>query len=201
MDDVFVHSKQRSEHISHLIKVFCQCRLYRICLNPEKCKFMVRQGKVLGHIMSRHGISTDLDKIQVILDLKIPKSPRDVQMFMGHCGYYRHFIYMYAKIARPLYKLLVKFEWTQDCGVSFEKLKKALVSTPILRAPVWDKVFHVNIDASAYAINCILTQPGEFNKDFPIAYVSRQLIAKKNYTTTEQEGLKMIYAIKKFRYC
>ena len=75
------------------------------------------------------------------------------------------------------------------------------MSAPILRAPVWDKVFHVHIDASAYAIGCILSQPGEFNKDFPIAYASRQLIAaEKNYTTMEREGLTMIYAVKKFRY-
>ena len=63
MDDVCVHSNQRSQHIDHLSKVFCQCFLYRIFLNPEKCKFMVRQGKILGHIVSRHGISTDLEKI------------------------------------------------------------------------------------------------------------------------------------------
>ena len=66
---------------------------------------------------------------------------------------------MYAKITRPLYGLLVNFQWTNECKVSFEKLKKALVSAPILRAPVWDKVFHVHIDASAYAIGCLLTQP------------------------------------------
>ena len=186
MDDFCVRSKQRSKHISYLINVFCQCCLYCICLNPEKCKFMVHQGKILGHIVSKHGTSRDLEKIQVILDLKIPKIPRDIQVFMGHCGYYRRFIYMYAKIARPLYGLLVKFDWTQGCEVNFEKLKKALVSAPILRAPVWDKVFHVHIDASSYAIGCILTQLGEFNKDFSIAYASRQLIAaKKNYTTIE----------------
>ena len=75
------------------------------------------------------------------------------------------------------------------------------MSAPILRAPVWDKIFHVHIDASAYAIGCILTQPGEFNKDSSIAYASRQLIAaEKNYTTIEREGLTMIYAVKKFRY-
>ena len=84
---------------------------------------------------------------------------------------------MYAKIARPLYKLLVKFEWTQDCEINFEKLKKAIVSAPILKALIWDKVFHVHIDASAYAIGCILTQLDMFNKNFPIAYAGRQLIA------------------------
>ena len=201
MDDLCVHSKERTDHIEHLIKVFVQCRVYRICLNPDKCKFMVRQGKILGHIVSKNGISTDMDKIKVIIELPIPRGPRDVQVFMGHCGYYRRFIYMYAEIARPLYGLLVVFVWTEECEESFEKLKKALTSAPILRAPVWDQIFHVHIDASAYAIGCILAQPGEFNKDFPIAYASRQMIAaEKNYTTTEREGLTMVYAVKKFRH-
>ena len=45
MDDLCVHSGDRGEHIDHLRKVFEKCRVYRICLNPDKCKFMVRQGK------------------------------------------------------------------------------------------------------------------------------------------------------------
>ena len=70
-----------------------------------------------------------------------------------------------------------------------------LVTALVLRAPNWAKIFHVHIDASAFAIGCILTQPGEKNMDFPISYASRQLnSAEKNYTTTEREGLSMIYA-------
>ena len=120
---------------------------------------------------------------------------------MGHCGYYRRFIFMYAVIAKPLYALLVQFEWTDECEEAFNKLKKALISAPILRAPDWNKVFHVHIDASNFAIGCILAQPGEHNMDFPISYASRQLnSAKKNYTTTEREGLTMVYAVKNFRH-
>ena len=154
MDDLCVHSKDRLDHVDHLRKVFEQCRIYRICLNPEKCKFMVRQGKILGHIVSRNGISTDMDKIRVIVDLPRPENPKGVQIFMGHCGYYRRFIYMYAMIARPLYALLVVFVWTDECDLAFEKLKTALVSAPILKAPDWTKPFHVHIDASNYAIGC-----------------------------------------------
>ena len=105
------------------------------------------------------------------------------------------------KLQKPLYALLIVFEWTDDCEVSYEKLKQALVSAPILKAPKWDKVFHVHIDASAFAIGCILAQPHEQNMDFPISYANRQLnSAEKNYTTTEREGLAMVYAIKKFRH-
>ena len=115
---------------------------------------------------------------------------------MGHCGYYRWFIFMYAVIAKPLYALLVQFEWTNECKEAFNKLKKALIFAPILRAPDSNKVFHVHIDAS---IGCILAEPGEHNMDFPISYASRQLnSAEKNYTATEREGLTMVYAVKKF---
>ena len=42
MDDLCVHSIDRMDHIQHLIKVFQQCQIYCIYLNPQKCKFMVR---------------------------------------------------------------------------------------------------------------------------------------------------------------
>ena len=71
----------------------------------------------------------------------------------------------------------------------------------ILRAPMWDKIFHVHVDASNFAIGCILAQPGDHKMDFPVSYASRQLNeAEKNYTTTKREGLGMVYAVKKFRH-
>lgn len=199
MDDLCVHSLLREDHILHLEKIFEKCRIYRICLNPEKCKFMVCQGKILGHIVSKNGISTDMDKIQVIVTLPQPINARGVQCFMGHCGYYRRFIFMYASIAKPLYTFLVIFDWTDECEQAFHKLKEALISAPILRAPNWNLIFHVHIDASSFAIGCILTQPGEHKMGFPTSYASRQLnAAEKNCTTTEQEGLTMVYVVKKF---
>ena len=77
----------------------------------------------------------------------------------------------------------------------------ALVSAPILKAPDWNTPFHVHIDASNFAIGCILAQPSEHNMDFPISYASRQLnMAEKNHTTTEREGLTMVYVVKKFHH-
>ena len=96
---------------------------------------------------------------------------------MGHCGYYRRFIYMYAVIAKLIYALITRFEWTDECEQSFEKLKTALISAPILKAPENSKIFHVHVDASSYAVGCILDQPGDNHMDFPICYASRQLNA------------------------
>lgn len=69
---------------------------------------------------------------------------------MGHCGYYIKFIYIYAKIAKPRYSFIVVFEWTEKCKKSFKKLKQALISTSILKAPDWIKIFHVDVDASCF---------------------------------------------------
>ena len=62
-------------------------------------------------------------------------------------------------------------------------------------------MFYVHVNALAYAVGCVLAQPGEKNMYFPISYASSQLnSAEKNYTTTEREGLSMVYAVKKFRH-
>ena len=173
MDNLCVHTLKREDHVPQLRQVFDKCRVYRICLNPNKCKFMVRQGRILGHIVSANGIATDEEKIKVILELPRPEDYKGVQIFMGHCGYYRRFIYMYAEVAKPLYALHIIFEWTEECEESFHKLKQALVTAPILGAPDWNIPFHVHIDASSFAIGCILAQPHEGNIDLPICYASR----------------------------
>ena len=125
--------------MAYLQKVLGKCQVYQIYLNPEKCKFMVCQGKILGHIVSKNDISTYLDKISVIVKLPRLVNPKGVQIFMGHFGYYRHFIYMYAEIARPMHALLVVFDWSPKCEISLKTLKKALIIAPILRAPDWNK--------------------------------------------------------------
>ena len=118
---------------------------------------------------------------------------------MGHYDYYHRFVYMYVDISLPLYALLIVFEWTNEYEQDFQNLKNALIFAPILKAPYWNKTFHVHIYTLAYAIGCILAQPHENNMDFPVSYSSSQLNnAKKNYTTTKREGLLMVYAVKKF---
>ncbi|MCO5605341.1 hypothetical protein L7F22_059523 [Adiantum nelumboides] len=78
MDDLCVHFLIRLKHIEHLTKVFEKCRLYRIFLNPEKWVFMIKQGKILGHIVSKNGISPNMEKILVIVELPRPLRVKEV---------------------------------------------------------------------------------------------------------------------------
>ena len=76
MDDLCVHSKDFLDHIQHFKLVFEKCKVYQIFLNPYECVFMVQQGKILGHIMSKNGISTNFDKIKIIVELPTPRTPK-----------------------------------------------------------------------------------------------------------------------------
>ena len=135
------------------------------------------------------------------MDLPRPTNVKEVQDFMGNYGYYCRFIYMYDMITKPIYGLITTFDWTDECEQSFEKLKTALISAPILRSLIYSKTFHVHVDASTYVVGCILAQPGDNHMDFPILYASRQLNnTERNYSTTKQEGLGMIFVIKKYRH-
>ena len=110
--------------MNQLRSIFEKYQLYRLCLNPKKCVFKVRQGKILGHIVSKNDICTDEEKIKVIVNMPRPKNAREVQAFMGHYGYYPRFIFQYASIAQPLYALIVAYDWTDECEQSLSKAEK-----------------------------------------------------------------------------
>jgi hypothetical protein len=59
LDDIKVYSKQRDDHPKHLKHIFERCKKYGISLNPKKRIFVVSEGKMLGHVISKDVISID----------------------------------------------------------------------------------------------------------------------------------------------
>jgi hypothetical protein len=87
---------------------------------------MLNAGIVLGHHISYVGIGVDLEKIEVIVNMEVPSSQREVRSFLGHVGYYRYFIENFTKNVSPLFKLLAKeveFYWNNTFQIAFETLK------------------------------------------------------------------------------
>ncbi|KAI5658431.1 hypothetical protein M9H77_27224 [Catharanthus roseus] len=79
------------------------------CLNNLSASyFMVTEGIVLGHKVSKEGIEVDKAKIDLIANLPPPKSVKQIRSFLGHAGFYRRFIKDFSMIARPLTNLLSK---------------------------------------------------------------------------------------------
>ncbi|GJZ81627.1 reverse transcriptase domain-containing protein [Tanacetum coccineum] len=202
MDDFSVFGNSFQNCLSRLDHMLQRCEDTNLSLNWEKSHFMVKEGIVLGHKISKKGIEVDKAKIDVIAKLPHPTTVKGIRSFLGHAGFYRRFIQDFSKISRPMTHLLEKntpFIFSDDCIRAFQTLKDRLTEAPILIAPNWDLPFELMCDASDFAIGAVLGQRHE--KHFrPIHYASKTLIeAQMNYTTTEKELLAIVYAFEKFR--
>ncbi|GKA97260.1 reverse transcriptase domain-containing protein [Tanacetum coccineum] len=201
MDDFSVFGDSFSTCLSHLEKMLKRCEDTNLVLNWEKSHFMVKEGIVLGHKISKSGIEVDRAKVDVIAKLPHPTTVKGVRSFLGHAGFYRRFIQDFSKIARPMTHLLEKetpFFFSKECIESFNTLKRKLTEAPILIAPDWDLPFEIMCDASDFAIGAVLRQ--RKNKHFqPIHYASKTMTeAQAHYTTTKKELLAVVYAFEKF---
>jgi len=201
MDDFSIHGESFDQCLHHLELVLQRCKEKNLTLNWEKCHFMVQEGIVLGHAISKKGIEVDKAKIDIIKGLPPPKNVKDIRSFLGHAGFYRRFIRDFSKIARPLTNLLgkeVPFVFTPECLKAFECLKEKLVSAPIIHSPDWTLPFELMCDASDYAMGAVLGQRIN-NEPHVIYYASRTFNdAQLNYSTTEKEFLAVVFALEKF---
>ncbi|KAJ9556024.1 hypothetical protein OSB04_010638 [Centaurea solstitialis] len=202
MDDFSGYGTSYDDCLQNLEKILKRCEETDLVLNWEKCHFMVKEGIVLGHLISKRGIEVDKAKLEVIEKLPEPTTVKGIRSFLGHAGFYRRFIKDFSKISKPLCLLLQQdhaFDFNEECRIAFNILKKALVTAPVVVTPDWSKPFEVMCDASDWAVGAVLGQRKE--KIFhSIYYASKTLNnAQINYTTTEKELLAVVFAFEKFR--
>ncbi|RVW80105.1 Uncharacterized protein K02A2.6 [Vitis vinifera] len=86
MDDITVYGGTFEECLINLEAVLHRCIEKDLVLNWEKCHFMVRQGIVLGHIISEKGIEVDKAKVELIVKLPSQQLVKGVRQFLGHAG-------------------------------------------------------------------------------------------------------------------
>ena len=66
MDDMIARSQTEEEYLVHLQKLFDKLKKYMLRLNPSKCIFRVRSGKLLGFVVNGKGIEFDPPKVKAI---------------------------------------------------------------------------------------------------------------------------------------
>ncbi len=206
IDDVVIYSPTFDQHLNDLKEVFQTLREANLTLKASKCYFCRREMKYLGHVITQDGIKPDPSLTQAVSDFPQPQTIKDVQSFLGLSGYYRRFIKDYAKIAEPLINQLRKLKeknnhlnWTVECTVAFEALKKRLTNAPIMSTPNFKESFILELDACEYGLGAVLAQEYD-KKKFVIAYASRTLSPpERNYSATEREALAIVWATQHFR--
>ena len=161
LDDIIIFSQIEEEHLKHIEIIFKKLKKTGLKLKELKCDFFKKEIHYLGNLISVTSIQPLPEKLDSIHNMPKPRSPKEIKQFLGLTGYYRKFVPRCSDMARPLTKLLAhdcKFEWTNQCDISFQMLKDTLCSAPILKYPDTSKPYTLYTDASKYGWAGVLTQ-------------------------------------------
>ena len=127
INDVVIYSDNWSNHMGQIKRFFQIMREAKLTINLMKSKFGKSTVKYLGHIVGQGQVRPleNFQKFKPSQKFLIPRSRKELARFLGMAGYYRNFCLNFSEIAAPLTNLLrkkVKFVWTDDCQLAFDKV-------------------------------------------------------------------------------
>ena len=201
LDDILIYSETFEEHLNHVKLVLLRLRKHKLYGKLSKCDFAKKEVEYLGHNVSATGVSMEDSKIQTIKEWPKPTKKVEVQSFLGLVNYYRRFIKNCSTLAKSLTSLCgnTDFEWTAEQEQSFENLKTAVSTAPVLRHfdPKLDII--ITTDASNTALGAVLEQQ-ENRKVRPVAFHSLAFnIPEQRYAAHEKELLAIVDTIRAWR--
>lgn len=138
VDDIVIKRKLADEHTKDLQETFASLRKDGIKLNPDKCAFGVKAGKLLGFLISERGIEANPENIRAVQEMKQPHNAREVQKLTGRLAAHSRFLSRSTERSLPFFKTLrgmELFRWTEGCQQAFEDLKQYLTQLPSLTSP------------------------------------------------------------------
>jgi len=153
----------------------------------------------LGHVVSNEGIKVDPKKIEAVQSWPRQSSAIEIRSILGLARYYRHFAKGFSSITAPLTRLTQKgapFKWSEECEASFQNLKTALTTAPVLVLPTGLGSYTEYYDAVCIGLGAMLMQDGRV-----ISYVSQQLkVHEKNNPVHDLELAAIVHALKIWRH-
>ena len=204
IDDILVFSRTFDEHMSHLSMILEAIQKEGFRIKFSKCSFAKDLVKYLGHIIQHNSIKPLQDYLIAVKHFPTPKNKKNIRQFLGKINYYHKFVPHIAIILDPLHNLLrknVKFIWSKECQISFEKIKALLCSEPILKIFDPDLPIHIYTDASIKGIGAVLKQEDKNGDCKPVAYFSKKLSeAQKKKKAIYLECLAIKEAVKYWQH-
>ena len=204
LDDILIYSRDMDSHQQHVWEVLHRLWLHGLFAKPEKCEFHSDSVKYLGYQLSPEGWMMSPDKIQTISDWPEPCKVKNIQSFLGFTNFYCRFIFNYSDIVVPLTQLTRKdapWNFSQPCYQSFNALKKAFTTAPILTHFIPDTPITVEMDTLDYAVAGILSITCTDSEIHPVTFYSRTLTAPElNYDTHDKELLAIFEAFQAWRH-
>ena len=223
-DDVAVFTYgSYTAHLEAVRKVLKVLSESGFSIKAKKCSWARKSVEDLGHIITTDGVKPQPKKVDAVLRLQPPSTPKQLRSFIGMVNYYRDHVRQRAHILAPLTaqtKYKKNITWTPECQASFEEIKSKFAQNALLAFPNQNFPFVIEPDSSDYQLGSIILQntvtklsrndiariflSNELNKApkhfRPIAYFSRKLTsAQMNYTVLEKELLSIVETLLEYR--
>src|SRR6266511_3016174 len=164
--------------------------------------FFVTTVKFLGFMIREGKLEMNPTKLDDIAHWPPLENVKQLQSFLGFCNFYRRFIDHYADKTVALNVLLCKthpWDWTTSQHSTFEVLKTAFCSKPVLLMPDFTKPFEIESDASLYATGTILLQQDTNGDWHPVTYCSQSMNpTERNYQVYDRELMAIIRALREW---
>jgi hypothetical protein len=106
-------------------------------------------------------VKIDPKRVDAIKNLSLPRSKKDIQSFLGTINFIKMFIVNFAELTKHINAMLRKdseVKWTEAARHSFNAIKEAITTTPVLISPNFSKVFYIFSFASSDIIAIVLLQ-------------------------------------------
>lgn len=145
-DDLTVHRKKEEDHCSHLEKIVVRALEYKISLNPKKCVFGVKEGKLLGHIVSKEWVRIDPEHVATIDKIPQLKNAKWIQSYFGKINFVRRYFTNFVEIVRPISKILKRGEkivWIEETSKAYQDIKQDIKEVIVLKYPNYAKTFQL----------------------------------------------------------
>jgi len=108
MDNILIKTGNERRHDKIVEEILKRIEANDLYMKPEKCMWKVKEINFLGLVIGAEDIKIQEEKVVKVLEWPRPKTVKDMQKFLGLVNYYRQFVKNFARIAKPLYKLVRK---------------------------------------------------------------------------------------------
>ena len=202
IDDIIITGTTPEELLHHLTSVLDWIQQYGFHLRLDKCKFFQTSVKNLGFIFDKNGRRPDPENIHVIKQLTAPMDVSTLRSFLGLVSHYSSFLPELHKLRGPLNNLLqkdTKWNWSNSCKESFEKIKSLLSLDQLLTHYDPSTDITVVSDASDNGVGAVISHIFPDRSEKAIAHSSKSLTPTEHkYSRIKKEALAIIFTEKKF---
>lgn len=201
LDDIIVAANSINELVEILQKVFDKLIKFNLTLDPAKIQLCKKEITYLGFCINKNGFAPSEENIQKVIKFPRPSNVKEVQTFIGMVNYFRHLIFNYADIIKPIVNLTKKnvpFVWNERCQNALDKIQDLILEKPTIKNIENDKPLYLVTDASRSAICGILMQKDN-DKFYPVQFYSKILTpAEARYPSIRRELYAIFMSVKQF---